>query len=166
MAPSRRGSKRQPKLPSDLAALATKKSRKSPPPSPGSPRLVSQQSDDLSSDAIPKVLATVSNDNSNAAQKLIAKVGPEKMDQGLCFDTKCDDSSPHGSRKYVTVMKQFLDDLIDTLALQLQHNKKGKLLVDDKPHSACTSTSTSKNEDGLVCNPEDDSNGEGEEDDK
>eukprot|EP00536_Pseudo-nitzschia_multiseries_P005884 jgi/Psemu1/13915/gm1.13915_g len=40
---------------------------------------------------------------------------PEKMEQGLWFYTKRDDGSSHDSRKYIAVMKQFLDDLIANL---------------------------------------------------
>eukprot|EP00536_Pseudo-nitzschia_multiseries_P016286 jgi/Psemu1/45602/gm1.45602_g len=43
---------------------------------------------------------------------------PEKMDQGLCFYTKCDNSSSHNSRDYVPVMTEFLDDLIAKWSLR------------------------------------------------
>eukprot|EP00536_Pseudo-nitzschia_multiseries_P009020 jgi/Psemu1/22160/gm1.22160_g len=43
---------------------------------------------------------------------------PEKMDQGLWFYTKRDNSSSHGSQDNVAVMKQFLDGLMAKLTLR------------------------------------------------
>eukprot|EP00536_Pseudo-nitzschia_multiseries_P010300 jgi/Psemu1/25531/gm1.25531_g len=44
---------------------------------------------------------------------------PEKMDQGLCFYTTCDNGSSRGSQDHVAVMKQFLDDFIVKAALRV-----------------------------------------------
>eukprot|EP00536_Pseudo-nitzschia_multiseries_P015881 jgi/Psemu1/44141/gm1.44141_g len=44
-------------------------------------------------------------------------LAPENMEQSLCFYTKRDNGSSHGSRDYAAIMKQLLDDLIAKLAL-------------------------------------------------
>eukprot|EP00536_Pseudo-nitzschia_multiseries_P002725 jgi/Psemu1/6135/gm1.6135_g len=44
---------------------------------------------------------------------------PKNLDQSLCFYTKGEEGRPHESGSYVTVMKEFLDDLLAKPSLRI-----------------------------------------------